>query len=551
MNSTRPWRTDNLAVALLLAIMGVFLIAPLTVLALQSLTGPDGAASLANYAHYIAEPGLRRSFANTLGLAFGVAAIVTPLAFTVAYALERSRIPLKGALTAVTAVPLLMPSLLPALALVYLFGHQGLLTPLFGGRTIYGAQGVLVADVIATFPHALIILRTALAAADGRLYEQAKLLGASSWRTFWTVTVPGAGHGLMSAVVVVASLTIADVGAPKVVGGDFDVLALDIYKQILGRQDFAMGSVAAMMLLAGASLAMVFERMAAQRQAAQVSSRSTGYAPPKGLARDLGLGLVCALIAAAILGVLVVCQLAALVKLWPYELSLSLTHYHLDQFDGGGWSAVLDTAALGLATVVVGTATAFLGAYASERTGAWPPLRRAVSAFALAPAAVPGLALGLAYILFFNAPANPLLALYGTVAMLVAVTVTHFYTVAHLTCVSALKALDMEFESAGETLGRSRWTVAWRVLAPMCAPALIEVAVYLFVGATTTVSAVVFLYPADFKLASVAVLNMDDAGDVAPAAAMGMFIVYLNVLARGAGLWARRMVEHRLGGFDR
>jgi len=48
----------------------------------------------------------------------------------------------------------------------------------------------------------------------------------------------------------------------------------------------------------------------------------------------------------------------------------------------------------------------------------------------------------------------------------------------------------------------------------------------------TTVSAVVFLYSSGTALASVAVLNMDDAGDVAPAAAMGMMIFYTNVVAR-------------------
>ncbi len=115
----------------------------------------------------------------------------------------------------------------------------------------------------------------------------------------------------------------------------------------------------------------------------------------------------------------------------------------------------------------------------------------------------------------------------------------HFYTVGHLTLVSALKALDPEFEAAGRALGRGRFALIGRVIAPMCAPALVEVAVYLFVGATTTVSAVVFLYPPDVQLASVAVLNLDDAGDIAPAAAMGMLIVYVNLIARGLGLAAR------------
>ena len=68
-----------------------------------------------------------------------------------------------------------------------------------------------------------------------------------------------------------------------------------------------------------------------------------------------------------------------------------------------------------------------------------------------------------------------------------------------------------------------------KVTIPVCLPAILDISIYLFVNAMTTVSAVVFLYGPHTGLASVAVLNMDDAGDIAPAAAMGMMIFYTNV----------------------
>jgi iron(III) transport system permease protein len=537
---------ESLPALAVLAALGLFLAAPLAMLGMLALSDDEGRLTLLVFARYLAQPGLVRAIANTALLGAVVTAVVLPLAFTVAFALERSRLPFKGLLQGAASIPLLIPSLLPALALVYLFGRQGLLTPLLGGRTIYGFNGVLVADAVAAFPHALIVLRTALAAADGRLYEQAQILGSPPWRTFWRVTLPGARHGLVSAAVIVFSLTIADVGAPKVVGGDFEVLALTIYKAVLGRQDFHTGAAAALVLLAPSLLAVIVERIAARRQAALITSRSTRYEPPRDLLRDGALGLVSGLVGAGIVGLLGVCQWAALVRRWPYDLSLSLDQYQLDRFDGGGWSAILDSVLLGLATAVIGLACAFAGAYAAERTEAPRPLRSLVAAGALAPAATPGLALGLAYALFFDDPANPLFPLYGTFWILVVVTVVHYYTVSHLTCVSALKALDAEFEAAGRALGRGRLTVIGRVIAPLASPALTEVAVYLFVAATTTVSAVVFLYPPEVKLAAVAVLNMDDAGDSAPAAAMGMLIVYVNLAARLLGLIAHARSSRRM-----
>ena len=68
------------------------------------------------------------------------------------------------------------------------------------------------------------------------------------------------------------------------------------------------------------------------------------------------------------------------------------------------------------------------------------------------------------------------------------------------------------------------------------------ISIYLFVNAMTTVSAVVFLYSPSTTLASVAVLNMDDAGDIAPAAAMGMMIFYTNTAARLIHLLASKVL---------
>lgn len=140
--------------------------------------------------------------------------------------------------------------------------------------------------------------------------------------------------------------------------------------------------------------------------------------------------------------------------------------------------------------------------------------------------------LGLAYIFFFNDPRNPLNGLYGTMAILVIATITHFYTVAHLTAITALKQMDPEFESVSASLKQPFYKMFARVTVPVCLPAILDISIYLFVNAMTTVSAVVFLYSPHTTLASVVVLNMDDAGDIAPAAAMGMMIFYTSAGVR-------------------
>jgi iron(III) transport system permease protein len=148
------------------------------------------------------------------------------------------------------------------------------------------------------------------------------------------------------------------------------------------------------------------------------------------------------------------------------------------------------------------------------------------------PLAIPGLVLGIAYIFFFNHPDNPLGFLYGTMGILVISTIVHFYTVSHLTSLTALKQLDPEFETVSLSLKTPVWRTFGKVTLPVCLPALLDVASYLFLNAMTTVAAVVFLYSPETMLASIAVLNMDDAGDIAPAAAMALMIVYTSAIFR-------------------
>ena len=101
------------------------------------------------------------------------------------------------------------PSLLSAISLIYWFGNQGVLKgakQTMGIAQIYGAPGIVLAECFAVFPHALMILVTALGAADGRLYEAAEAMGTRPWRRFATITLPGAKNGLISAALVTFTL---------------------------------------------------------------------------------------------------------------------------------------------------------------------------------------------------------------------------------------------------------------------------------------------------------------------------------------------------------
>ncbi|MDN2568097.1 putative 2-aminoethylphosphonate ABC transporter permease subunit [Aquibium sp. A9E412] len=506
---------------------------------------PVRSIGVQNYVEYFSTPSLVSSIRNSFFIASVSTVLTVGLAFGFAYAMNRSCMPFKGAFRLIALMPILVPSLLPGIALIYLFGNQGLLKSLMMGHSIYGPIGIIVGSVFFTFPHALIIISTALNISDQRQYEAAEALRTSKWRTFWTVTIPGARYGLVSAVFVTFTLVITDFGLPKVIGGQYNVLAVDIYKQVIGQQNFEMGAVVSVILLVPAVFAFMIDRMVQKKQVALLTARSVPYSPKPKRGFDMACLAWCSLIGLFIVGIIAICQFAALVRFWPYDLSLSLNNYAFNRMDGGGWSAYTNSIQLGLLTAFAGTVVIFIGAYMVEKVQGFAAGRSFFQFLAMLPMAVPGMVLGLAYIFFFNNPANPLHVIYGTMAILVISTITHFYTVGHLTAVTALKQIDGEFEPVATSLRQPFYRLFSRVTVPVCLPAILDISIYLFVNAMTTVSAVVFLYSTETNLASVAVLNMDDAGDIAPAAAMGMMIFYTNAAARLVHAFASRSLLAR------
>jgi iron(III) transport system permease protein len=524
--------TDRVGNALLLAsgaALAIFLLAPMIAILAKSFEDKSGAfVGVANFAAYFKTPALATSIWNSVWVSTLVTAVTIPLAFTFAYALTRSCMRFKALLRNIALIPILAPSLLAAISFIFWFGNQGLLKGWLGDAQIYGARGIVISMVFATFPHALMILVTALSLTDARLYEAADALGTSSARKFWTITLPGAKYGIISAWMVVFTYALSDFGIPKVIGGNFNMLATDIFKLVIGQQDFPKGAVVAIILLVPVAVTYVVDGYVQKRQSALLSARSVPYVPRPSPAYDWAMTAFCWLLAVVFLAVLGMAVYGSFAKLWPYNLTLVLDHYRLGLVDAGvivsWWNSV--EMALGCATV--GAAFIFVTAYLIEKTRGIDSFRPFVRLMAVLPMGVPGMVLGLGYIFFFVPEGNPLHVIYGSMTILVICTTVHYYTTSHLTAVTALKQIDNEFEAVSASLRVPFWRTFFRVTVPVCLPAMLEISRYLFVNAMTTVSAVVFLYSPRTTLASVAIVNLDEAGDIGPASAMATLVVFTS-----------------------
>ena len=247
-------------------------------------------------------------------------------------------------------------------------------------------------------------------------------------------------------------MAVSEFGVPKVIGGNYPVLAIDIYKQVIGQQNFQLGAVVGLVLLVPAVVAFAVDHAMQRRQQALLTARSVPYSARRSPLRDallLGYVVIVSLWMIAVVGMAV---FGSFVKFWPYNLSLTLNHYTFGFADAGVEHAYWNSLVMAGWCAVLGAAVTFAGAYWLEKTRGADLLRPAIRLQAMLPMAVPGMVLGIGYILFFNNPANPLHGLYGTMAILVLSTIVHFYSSSHLTAVTALKQLDGEFESVSASL---------------------------------------------------------------------------------------------------
>ena len=530
-------------------ILLAFLAAPLTAILMQAFEGKNREfVGLANFIAYAQTPALLNSLWNSVWVSLAVTFITIPIAFLFAYGLTRSCMRWKPLFRGISLIPLLAPSLLSAISLIYWFGNQGIakgFMQALGISQIYGAPGIVLAECFAVFPHALMILITALSLADARLYEAAAAMGTSRARKFFTITLPGAKYGLLSAALVTFTLVMTDFGIPKVIGGNFNVLATDVFKLVIGQQDFAKGSVVALLLLLPAVFTFAVDHYVSRRQTAMLTARAVPYRPTPSKGFDRVMLLCCGVVALLMLAMLGMAIFASFASFWPYNLTPSLRHYVLGLVDGEVGEGFVNSLKMAAGTAFFGTLLVFFGAYLLEKTKGAPLLRGPVRMLAMLPMAVPGLVLGLGYIFFFNAPNNPLHGLYQTTALLTLCTIIHFYTTGHLTAVTALKSLDSEFEAVSASLKVPWFRTFWRVTLPICTPAMVDIARYFFVNAMTTISAVVFLYSPDTKVASIAILNLDEAGEIGAAAAMAVMIAAISAVSTGVFMLLARWVDRR------
>ena len=161
-------------------------------------------------------------------------------------------------------------------------------------------------------------------------------------------------------------LVFTDFGVPKVIGGNYNVLATDIYREVVGMQNFQMGAVISMVLLVPAMIAFFIDRYSRKKQISLLTARSVVFKPKKHFKVDMIMLGFCSALALIIILMIGMAQFGAIVKYWPYNLNFTLKNYDF-QVAGLGWDSFYNSVELSFYTAIFGTIIIFVGSYLIEK----------------------------------------------------------------------------------------------------------------------------------------------------------------------------------------
>lgn len=460
---------------------------------------------------------------NSVYTAIIATVISLTIALVAAWCLERTAIKFKELFAIVFVVPMLIPSISHAFGLVALFGANGLVTNLLnleGG--IYGPIGIIVGSVIYSFPVAFLMFSSILQYEDGLPYKAAEVLGVSPIHRFFDITLPYLKNTIISAFFAVFTMIVTDYGVPLMIGGKTITLSVLMYTKAVAMIDYDSGSVIGAVLLLPAIVAFIVDLL--NPEGGQSSFVSEPIKPKKNK-KDIISYLIC-----IVLCVLIVAPIVAFLVMvfeTKYPVNPTFTLYHIEKtLNRGAGEYLVNSLIYAVLTALFGTLLAFVCSYMTARVK--DSFSNVLHLVSLTSMAIPGIVLGLSYVIFFSKT-----NIYGTILIVVLVNSIHFFASPYLMMYNTLRKLNPNLEAVGSTLGIGKLRIIKDVIIPKVSVTLSEMFTYFFVNSMMTISAVSFLAPPAPKPVALMINQFEAQLLMESAAFVSLMILAVNVVVKG------------------
>ncbi len=469
---------------------------------------------------------------NTFLVSVPSSLLATLLGLALALLVVRSSIPGKKIFNLVAIFNIISPPFVSALSFILLFGRRGLITRELLGLNVnlFGWESIVFLQTMGHASIAFLVIASVLRRMDRDLENAARDLGASNARVFFTVTLPLLMPGIMAALVLSFTLSLADFGTPLLVGGGFRMLASEAYLQVIGQYNMPLASALSVFLVLPCLAVFWLEKgVLGERSflseapvesvaAAGTVDRGRGFHPlVTGLLLIIGLFFM--LFTLAIFATIAV---GALTNIWGYDYTFSLRHFQ--DIWGQGTRSVRNSLYFAFWVATLGPLLGIITAYYLEKS----PFvgSRFFEFLALLPFVIPGPFLGISYVLAFH---RPPLALTGTALIIVLLCVYRELPVSFKAGQAVLRQVSGSLEQASLDLGANRWQTFIRVYLPLMAPAYRIGMIHAFIHVMTTIGAIIFLITPRYKVATFEIFDATNRGGLGQGAAFALLLIVLTV----------------------
>ncbi len=465
---------------------------------------------------------------NSLWTSAVATVISVSLAYLLALATVRANIPGEKLFGILLILPMLIPSLSHGMGLIILFGNNGIIKNLFsdGPSSIYGPLGIIIGSVMYTFPVAYIMLRDVLKYEDMSVYEAADVLGLGKARQFFKLSLPYMKKPLIAASFSTFSMIITDYGVPAMIGGKTQTLSLLMYKEVIGKTNFENGAVLSIFLILPAIVAFVADILNKERANTSFVKREVDTGKSRALTY-VSLAF-CTVVSLLVLLPILSFVILAFATKYPVDMGLTVANI-AGTFAGSGLKYLLNSLLIALLAGTVGCILAYVTAYLTSRMKS--AISRAIHLIVLTFMAIPGLVLGLSYLMTYTKIMKPM-QYFIPIIIIVTVNIAHFIASPYLMMYNSFGKMNENLEAVGQTLGIGRVRMIKDVFLPQNLGSLCEMFSYIFVNCMMTISAVSFLASTLTKPISLMITQFETQSQFEYAAVVSLIILVINIAVK-------------------
>ena len=431
-------------------------------------------------------------------------------------------------ITVILMITMISPPFVSSLAYINLFGRRGLITHGILNLAInpYGWKGIVMMQTISNVSINSLLLMGIISGIDKNLLMASQDLGSSPSYAIRKVLLPSMIPGIIVCALLTFIRSLSDFGTPMVIGGAFDVLATEVYLNIIANSNIAMASAMSVLILIPSLIAFFVYRYYMKKSNLLVEGNNKIISNDnefslKGAMKIFLVSITLFYITVMLLqyGSIFISSISKFRKgnfIFTLENYKNLKNYNMSCF--------IRSIVYSLITGVIGSILGMIIAYFTERR----KIRgmKTLDFISTLPYIIPGTFFGIGYILAFN---GPIISLTGTATIVILNCIFKQMPMTTKASSAAIVQINGEIEEAAKDLGASNIHVIKDIIIPNLKTAFVVGFVNNFTATMTTVGAIIFLVYPGQKVATLEMFDAIQTGNYGVGAAIATIIIIITL----------------------